>query len=351
MTLTNQSKEELWIKYRRYKFKENSDLQEILLPNDIFIRFKELKNCGKHRAFGFALYTFSKFAIMTNHLHSMTMIQQLWGYSSSTRTLQPIVKKGGILDEAGLTETIIQGLDSRERLFLDTKSTKIYFKRPVYDVDTSKGKFFRVFVEPMLACMINAKELGVMAFYVYAFICFKAQTKAFGTNNLYTMTPIATKFISEGLGISVTTVKSILNKLEEFGLILRIKTPVTKIQDYNLDDANKILPLTECPKCFPPIPEQATVSKPMSIPKPKLTKPTQRTNIKQNVFNRHSPAIRSEEDKEANQKMLLYMEVKRVKGQQSLTTESLDKIIARFVGKISTQDLNELKEEYKRLCS
>lgn len=346
MQLTIQSKEELWIAYQKYRFKENGDLQEILLPNDIFKKIEGLAVVGNHKAFGFMVYAFSKFTKITNQPHPMAMIQELWGYSSSTRSLQPIVKKGGVLDKAGLTETKIQGLASRDKAFSKTTSNKVQFKRPLYDVDKDKGKFFRVFVEPMLACMINKKDLGVKAFYVYAFICFHAQIKAFGTNDVYKRTPIATKFISEGLGISATTVKGVLNQLEEFGLISRIKTPVTKIQDYNLDDANKILPLPECPDCFPPIPEQATESMPMSIPKPMLTKTTQKT--KQNVINRNTPAVSSKEGKE---KMLFIMEVKRVERQQSLTIEALEKIIASFTGKISHQELNELKEQHKGLCS
>lgn len=345
MSLLSNSKEELWVKYQKYRFSEVGDLQEILLPNDIFTRINALKVGRNHKALAFVVYAFSKFTKITNNPHPMLRIQELWGYSCKTRSLLSTVKKGGVLDKAGLTESTIQGLGSRERLFLNTEATKIEYKKPLYDVDTSKGKFFRVLVEPMLACMINAKELGVKGFYVYAFICLQAQYKAFGTNDLYRMTPIATKFISDGLGLSPTTVKNVLNQLDEFGLIRRIKTPITKIQGYTLEDANKILPLTVCPDCFPTIPEQATESITNSVPKPRHTKKSKQKE-KQYVTNSHHPIVTSKEEEAS---MHVYMELQRLERRQELTVEALEKIITRSTGKVTPKMLEELNNRLEKL--
>lgn len=346
MTLEGRTREELWIMYKNSIFKENGDLQEILLPNDIFKRINALELKGNHKAFGFMVYAFSKYSILMNQPHPMSLIQEQWGYSPNTRTLQPVVKKGGILDKTGLTETIIEGLDTRNRSFSKTESTKVQYKRPLYDVDISQGNFFRVLVEPMLACMINAKELGVLAFYIYSFICLYAQYKAIGSKDLYKMIPIATKFISDGLGISETTVKKYINKLEEYGLISRFKTPVTKIKDYSLDDANKILPLTKCPNCFPTIPEQATDSIPNSIPKPKHTRANQVIKQKQPVvYSHHSADI----SKQQEQSMRVIIEIKRLERLEELNVESLKRIIDKWAEKISPKMLDELNNRLEEL--
>lgn len=320
MNISDKSKEELWEMYQQFVIGEDGEPLEILIPNDIFEFINYLDIPGKHKAFAFLTWSFSKFTMKIKRPHQISMVKELWGYNSRNKSLDYLIKKDGFLDEVFLTETVVEGLDSHIRSSLNEESNKIQYKKPLYDVNTEqgKGKFFRVFAEPMLACMINNKELGINAFYVYCFICRKAQLQAINDMTvLYKMTSLSPNFIAMGSGLAESTVKKVLDKLDEYGLINRYKTPITVKSLYTMKDANKLLPYPKCnnpEKCFPTIEKHEELKIEASIPDVihKQSKPTRKQKqspTEPEIYPKPYKGTKDEQMKLEN-----FMEIKRLEG-------------------------------------
>jgi hypothetical protein len=265
MHLERKTREELWEMYHDFVNGKDGKTLEILIPNYFFEFINDLDISGPHKAFAFTTWVFSKFAMLVNRPHPIYKLKELWGYSKDAKSLDYITKKGGLLDQLFLTETVIEGLSEEQRVLLGETSNKIQYKKPLDDVDTSKGFFFRVFAEPMLACMINSQELGAIAFYIYSFICYRAQFQARYSKSLYEMTPLSTSYIAKGLGLSEGTVKRFKKSLIKYGLVMSYNSQIEIKTTYTMDDANKLLPKRECSGCFPEISKQKLIS-PASIP-------------------------------------------------------------------------------------
>lgn len=245
---------EFWEKYTylRKNSKSKKSL-EILIPNDIFKKINDLRNIndkelsGSHKCFAFAIYALCKVMNSKGTYKKISEIKELWGYSSANKSLNELIKRDGILDKSGITSTKTIGLDELGRDAIQEKSTKIQYKVIEYVIDTEKGKFFKMYSDIMLGCMLENKKLGATAFYIYAFICYKCQMKGIGiSKGNYAWEYLSSSYISVCLKLSEGTVKTNLKALLKYKMINTKKTYRSKSEEgYSIFDANQFLPCTE----------------------------------------------------------------------------------------------------------
>ena len=124
------------------KCKKDNKPLEVFIPNGIFKKLNSLDIHGKQKAFALALYVFYKVTKSKGYRFKIKDVKEFWGYNPDNKSLNDLVKRDGILDKAGITKTITEGMDSLDRSLYEEKATKIQYKDIVYDVDITKGKFF-----------------------------------------------------------------------------------------------------------------------------------------------------------------------------------------------------------------
>lgn len=219
---------------------------DLLLPNDIFSRINSLSISGNHKAFAFALYCTVKATTSREAPHHLPIseLKELWGYASTNKTLNPLIKKDGILDKAGLLVTKTVGISNEVASITGVSYSKITSKEVVHDVDFRNGNFFSIPAEVMLISMFNHNRLGTVGFYIYSFICLASQLR----HNRWS--ELSANYISNGTGISESSIKAYLKELLSFKFIL-IRSGKNIMDDYGDflgNETNMFLPVKNISK-------------------------------------------------------------------------------------------------------
>lgn len=246
-----------------YDKKENY----LLMPNEVFeilVKDDELnKKNAPHIAFAYSylflitwFYRYAKYGVMNFQDITKPAIFKLMGISSTSKEYDYIIKKGGVLDRLGLTDTLSypkapirwrtteddgHGFpefayfneleESTKQLMLNGQTTKrLQIKEPLLATgfrnplnqegceEEYNGTFFEegkqythmIGFEVFIACMTNNK-LGYTAFYLYAFM--KARMGA----NLNVS--ISLDGITKYSGILPSSRDKYLKELKGYGLI------------------------------------------------------------------------------------------------------------------------------------
>jgi len=185
----------------------NEEEGGIYIPNEIFNDIQgKLSEISSHVAFAYSyyylityLYRFTKYRLGEGYF-TQAKLKEFLGYSATNKKVDFIIKKGGVLDELGYTETItdypidwhsndlnmivfkyVRSLKSEEmqdvnksevnsRNFKAKKPVKA-FMREGYECGTFYGveNTHYIPVYDFLQCMYD-KELGINAFYLYGFL-------------------------------------------------------------------------------------------------------------------------------------------------------------------------------------
>lgn len=232
--------EKFWSNYCNLIFTDAGESVEVFIPNDLFKIINQLEISGKQKAFAFSLYVLSKISITKGYWYTISEIKELFGYSKKNKSLDKLIKKNGILDEIGLTKTVIKGLDRIDGSNIGVKSTKIQYKEVVYGADI-KSNFFKVYIEVMFGCLLKNKELGIIGFYIYSFLCLQCQINHKKIDGNYHWCRVPYSYISTGTGISETEVKSVIEKLKFYEFVQTKRNSVGKKDRYSALDANSYL--------------------------------------------------------------------------------------------------------------
>lgn len=147
----------------------------LLLPNDLFKKNNDLDIPAEHKAFANSMYPLVKLTNWKRKHLTISKIKELWGYAPHNKTLNKLVKSGGILDSNGITRTVVQGIKET------SGATKLQYKEITFDIDIKRG-FFRVDPEIMLFSMTESKKVGTIGFTIYMFLCKAAQVQGKGKN-------------------------------------------------------------------------------------------------------------------------------------------------------------------------
>lgn len=238
--------------------------KQIYLNNSIFedIRSMSLKN-GNHMAFTYAYYGVISYLYryclwIEDKPITQADIKDMIGYNRTYKPIDYIVKKNGILDSYGYTETtrdipVKWWLDDDNDVMFNYVSDyndeyiKDVFKIPsrytikypikAFHIDNESykdgdvnGTFYILdnthsFDVNVMKKFLNNKQLGLNAFYLYQYLKMKC-----GQFDVYSDT---LDNISSKLGLSERTIKEYSYKLEELGVI-----SISRF-DYNYDTKNR----------------------------------------------------------------------------------------------------------------
>ncbi|QSO52327.1 hypothetical protein JZ785_26995 [Alicyclobacillus curvatus] len=235
----------------------------IFVPNEIFTDFTAAFESTPHIAFAFSyyylilyLYYFTKYDAGRWNKFDVKTIKEILGYSRTDKKLDYIIKKNGILDEIGYTESNtdypieriwgdieelsvphIERTDNKEISFvtysglLDETKSRLHkeygnpprIKVPLkgFDRDCDEyegcGTFFsfehttRVSVEVFLKCMTD-ESLGPVGFYLYSWLKYKCEY--YGGDFVQTLPDI-----SHATGMARSTLNKYLQALEGNNMI------------------------------------------------------------------------------------------------------------------------------------
>lgn len=214
--------QEFWKENHHLLFTNEEKYHEIFVPKDIFhIINNTLTVNGSQKAFIFCAYCLVKFVDnfcgvwLTN-----PDIKELWGYRRDNKDLDKILKRGGIMDKIGLTETKTEGIDSSEFKIFNVHSNKIQHKRIKYNETKSDIGFFRINALALMECMVNP-QLGAVAFTIYSFICNSHYIQ--GRGSMVAYAKLSTGYIKDGTGISKRTIEKYISALKQAGLLQHLE--------------------------------------------------------------------------------------------------------------------------------
>ncbi|MDH6674406.1 hypothetical protein M2277_005098 [Paenibacillus sp. LBL] len=221
----------------------------IYMPNEVFEDFRAAIQPSRHIAFSYCyyyycsyLYRYCKYVTPQNGRVTQKDIKKALGYSANNLTVDYIIKKNGVLDQIGYTETVsdypllwsfeesggelefytIDDLKGNPS-YTDINSRNYKIKYPIKAFKRNKndsfntGTFFDIAnthgIEfPIFQSIINNRLLGSVGMYLYAYLKYKITVH----NGSYQ----ASQFmLHDATGVGTTTLKLILKRLEAEGLI------------------------------------------------------------------------------------------------------------------------------------
>ncbi len=184
----------------------------LCIPNDIHSRISDLpiqgKNTGNHKAVAFMVYVLSKLSDICHENMTIREIKSACGYREDSKELNYLTKKNGVLEQAGLIETIT-AID-----YSVTPDKKFESRKASYTSDNS-GNFFKIPIMAILICMFQP-ELGASGLYIYSIIAKYCQF------NRYRSKQIDGSSLIELTGIKKTdTIDKFISYLVQSNLIIK----------------------------------------------------------------------------------------------------------------------------------
>lgn len=234
---------------------EVSKPEKIFIPNEIFKDLKEnIIKPTVHVAFAYCyyylisyLYRYCKYLNDKNELLSQQDIKEILGYAQDYKVVDYLIKKGGVLDGIGYTEStgvypihwilndekelddFYTSQDLKEsnaaRTTINNRNYKIKYPLKAfhrYKVDfqsgVRNGTFFRVenthMIQPFVFMKaMEHKEIGCIGFYLYGYL--KRKSESFGNERYDVTWP---RLINE-TGLSSATLDRYIKRLEKKGFI------------------------------------------------------------------------------------------------------------------------------------
>lgn len=193
----------------------------LCIPNDIHSRISDLpiqgKNTGNHKAVAFMVCVLSKLSDICHENMTIREIKSACGYREDSKELDYLTKKNGVLEQAGLIETIT-AID-----YSVLPNKKFESRKATYTSDSS-GNFFRIPIMAILICMFQS-ELGASGLYIYSIIAKYHQL------NRYRSKQIDGSSFVELTGIKkVDTIDKFISFLVESNLIVKYSGKVKTIK-------------------------------------------------------------------------------------------------------------------------
>lgn len=246
------------MKYNEIEKCVNFNEKEVFfMPNEIFNELKESIHNTQQLTFAYSylylityLYRYCKYGI--NGLIDGNKIREILGYSPNTRSINPLIKKGGLLDQMEFTSTqkdypiawsydenevnfmMFSDLEEEEKdLYKSTMNRKFSVKMPtrafyrhVHDEECKKaydedgeidGTFFNIDnthsipFEVFMFCMDNDK-IGCGGFYLYSYLKHRCDIFNWGYD-------CSVESMAEETGIPLRTLTNYLDVLKKYKMI------------------------------------------------------------------------------------------------------------------------------------
>jgi len=185
--------------------KVKQESMSLFIPNDLFKVINGIDVPAEQKAFACSMYPLVKLSNWKGEPLSISKIKELLGYAPKNKSLNNLVKSGGLLDIHGITRTV--------------GATKTQRKEIALDVDKKKG-FFKVNPEIMLFSMFESEKVGTIGFTIYMFLCKETQMQGKGEN----IAEAAFTYIARGTGLHRNTVENYIKTLEQIGLIKVVRS-------------------------------------------------------------------------------------------------------------------------------
>lgn len=233
------------LKYNEYQNK-------LYIHNEIFEELKLLHSKGSsHVAFAYTyfyliswLYRYTKYGELNI---DVKLIKEILGYNATNKKLDYLIKKGGLLDEIGLTETstdypllwtfedgeleftMLSDFDEDIRkLYQNQKGKNYKIKVPVKGLNrnSENGTFYDIYYTHEMKfdlftyCMES--ELGCSGFYIYGYLKYRCDKFKEYTSSV--------ERIGQDLGMSKNTVDKYLTMLCREGMV-KYKSNECKLVD------------------------------------------------------------------------------------------------------------------------
>lgn len=218
----------------------------VFIPNEIFMDLQQNIVSSQHLAFAYSyhflicyLYRYCKFIDNHNNKVTQSEIKRILGYSPNNKVIDYIIKKGGVLDEKGYTQTttdypITWGIDEYKHIsflcisaykrnyespsILNDRNFKIksptkgfYRTKESQELDILDGTFYDTSFTHFLSYetfrkIVDNPQLGTMAFYIFGYLKHK--------NDLFPMGYQASlNRLSDELRVSARTLSKYLKLL------------------------------------------------------------------------------------------------------------------------------------------
>lgn len=225
---------------------EQKQIHHCYIPNEIFTDLKNSLDISTQRAFAYSynyyinyLYRYCKWIDDEGGIITQERIKEKLGYAPNNKKINFIIKKNGILDNLGYTETtneypiryyydddfiIFQTNKDLEAELPSSNLRNTKIKKPIraFHIDSESvkngilnGTFYSVerthrVNHSVFEHMMNTKELGTVAFYIYSYIKRLNDVFTDGLQRSY-------ELICKDLGFSEKTVIKYVNELENYG--------------------------------------------------------------------------------------------------------------------------------------
>lgn len=213
-------------------------------PNEIFIELRDSSIKPVHIPFAYSYYFLIsylyKLCAYDEITPSQKELKEWLGFSSTNKTIDYIVKKGGVLDQLLYTQattdypvgchedewgdiefdTVQNEDDYMKELYRSRHSprysikypVKCFSRYPVDDLNVLDGTYYQMIDThrtelSTIKFMVSNSELGVTAFYIYQFLLYKCDKFSEGYNGTFEQIHIET-------GLSVKTLTRYIKKLE-----------------------------------------------------------------------------------------------------------------------------------------
>lgn len=231
------------------EYMHRQDNYTIYTPNEIFEELKRSNIKPVHLPFAYSYY------FLVSYLYKMCAYDEItpsqkeikeWlGFSGNNKTIDYIIKKGGILDQLLYTQTttdypVSYHKDEYDDIEFDTVQNeddymkelyrsrhsaryiikypvKCFSRYPVDDLNCLDGTFYQMFDThrtelATIQFMLSHSELGITGFYIYQFLLYKCDKFPEGYNGTYEQ-------IHNETGMSIKTLTRYIKKLETYNCI------------------------------------------------------------------------------------------------------------------------------------
>jgi hypothetical protein len=206
--------EEFWKTNSRAIYGADNQYKDIVIPNGIFKKINTISGlAGPQKALVFSIYCMIKvFEDCDWSNVSNSEIKEMWGYSPINKQVNFITKKGGLLEQNGLTKYVKKEIVDGKNKRFKTRRVTAYRERP-------EEGYFKISILSLIDSMKN-EGLGAMGFYVYAYIYCSYKIQLNTCNERY-MAKLSYSFLEGGLGISTGSVMKYIDNLTKCLMLIK----------------------------------------------------------------------------------------------------------------------------------
>lgn len=206
--------EEFWKTNSKALYGDDKQYRDFVIPNGIFKKINSINGLsGPHKALVFAVYcTIKAFEECDWSNVSNSEIKEIWGYSPINKQIDFILKKGGLLEQNGLTKYVKKEIGEGKNKRYKTRRVAAYRERP-------EEGYTKMSILSLHDSMKN-ENIGTMGFYVYAFILCSYKIQVHTCDERY-KAKLANSYLETGLDISTGSIMKYIENLTKQRMLIK----------------------------------------------------------------------------------------------------------------------------------